>query len=170
MPELPRVKKWEIVVSLLPVVLVGLLIAQRNLIYSKGYYGLFTDDTLPLFLWALASQVVLLASKPWRRVSQWGGHCRCWASVFALWSLCVIVLVTTGWGRYHLVRMEALQWNLGITNYQEGLLTDLSADIVDPSTGPYILRDAELRSKLISESGATFLASPRAAALILAAE
>ena len=168
--ELPRVKKWEILVSLLPLVLVVVLLTERNSIYSKGHYGLFTDDTLPLFLWAVVSQVILLACKPLRKVSQWGGMCRWWASVGALWSLCVILLIATGWGRYHLLRMEALQWNLGITNYQEGLLKDLNSDILDSTTGPYIFRDAQLRKKLVHESGATFLPAPRAAGVILAAE
>lgn len=166
----PRVKKWEILVSLIPLVLVGVLLTQRNLIYSKGHYGLFTDDTMSLFLWAVISQVILLACKPWRKVSKWGGMCRWWASVGALWSLCMIVLITTGWGRYQLLRMEALQWNLGITNREEGLHKNLSSDILDPSTGPYIAKDGELRKMLIQESGASFLPAPRAAGVILAAE
>jgi hypothetical protein len=166
--KLPSVKWWEAVLWLLPMVLAVLLAVQRNLVFSKGDYGMWTEDSLPLFLWAVVSIALLLGTKPWSPASRYGSSIRYVGVVLAVCCAVFVLLCTTSWGRYKLYRFETLTANWGITNY-DGVRLDSPIER-EPGAGEYVARDPELRDFAFQKSGLDFLGSPRATAVVVSLE
>ena len=152
----------------LSLVLAILLAVQRNLSFSKGVWGMWTDDSLPLFLWGLVCLLGLLATRPWVPVSRFGAPLRWLGISLAGTSVVFVFLCTTSWGRYRIIRFEALSKNLGISNFER---VPLDRPILEePGTGEYVAKDAALRHYAFQQSGSDFLRSPRAAGVLTALE
>lgn len=161
-------KWWEFVLWLVPTILAVLLAVQRELVFSKGNYGLFTEDSLPLFIWALIGLVMLLASQPWKPVSKVGSYLRYSGIVLAGVCAIFVLLCSTSWGRYRILRFEALTANLGVTNYGKVKLAYTLMKEAD--TGRYIVSDQELRNFAFHNLGHDFLTSPKSASALVEAE
>lgn len=71
--------------------------------------------------------------------------------------------------RYQLQRYETLHRNLGITHREKGLREELLDEILDPGTGPRIVRDEELLRTLALKHGRHFREHPREAQVAYAA-
>jgi hypothetical protein len=158
---------WEVILSLPGLVLTTLLVYQRHLVYSKGKWGLLSEDSGPLFIWALLSLVALAASRPWNKKTRYGSLVR---GVTLLWSfgcLIFISLTVTGWGRYQIVRFETLQTGLGISRYGTERRTELIEETLHRDSGPWILGDRRLLQKLTAVSGPQLLVQPRSARAVL---
>jgi hypothetical protein len=135
----------EVLVSLPALVLAGLLMFQRELIFFKGRYGLLGDN-LPLLGWALVALLLLIAIKP-RRFPL-----RALSLGVATLSLVFVVLASTPWGRYQWVRLQKK--------------TNLTAEILSPDLGPFVLQDRPFMEYL-AEHGEGYLEQPRAAQNLL---
>ena len=160
---------WELIVSFLSLSLTGLLLVQRELVFSKGKWGLFTEDSLPLAIWALVAGIILGLGQPQKRISKWGSHLRIFSLLCASLSLIFVLSCVYLPTRFQLLRMEVMNWNLGITNYEDGLNHELNTEILDPDIGPYILQDKELLKHLAVVSDEVLLKWPRAAPCVMAA-
>ena len=141
--------------------------AQRNLVFSKGKYGLF-GDSLPLLGWAAFSLILLLVARPGRRVSRYGSGLRALSLGMALLCLGFVLVASTGWGRYRLIRLETLTLSLGITGSPgEGKRTNLTGEILSQTSGPYLLQDVPFM-RYLAGRGQGYLDQPRAARVLYA--
>lgn len=162
------IKAREALLGILAVALVAVLVIQRSLIFSKGRFGLFTSDSFPLFLWALLCLIAVLVTRPWRVVSRFGTPVRYAALLLSLASGLFVLACTSDWGRYQLIRLEALHHNFQITNLGEIRLS--RPFIEETGVGELMARDPLLREYAFAHSGADLLRYPQVAAVFAALE
>lgn len=163
-----KIRPWELILSLLTLGFCAMIAYQRELIYSKGKWGLLDDHNLSILGIVLFFLVVLVATKPWRRVSLLGSQLRLFSMTTGLFFFLLVTLWGTGWGRHQTGRYEALVSNFGITNFEQGPRRDFNSDLTTEMVGPYLAKDKELLHTLARESGDQLLTNPRAARVVLA--
>jgi hypothetical protein len=172
--ELPkgecRCRPWEFLVFVPSLILAAVLAAQRELVFRDGGYGPWNQESLILLIWALLALTLSLASRPWRSVSRWGGFLR-WGGVLAATSsLVFLLLVTSAWGRYQILRFEAVRANLRISSLSDTPIRRMASRLTEPATGPYLCQDPEVRRLLLEQASDTLLKAPAAAGAVLLAE
>lgn len=164
---MPLLRAWEILLAALALVPVGILLVQRALLFGDLRYGVFDSDVVVLFLWMLIGAVLLLVSKPWNKISRAGGAVRILSAVLALVSAFLMAFWGSGFGRAWMVKFETRVANLGVTNYQDGLRTDLRLELVDSDIGPHLAGDPEFLRYYVARSEENLARSPRAARVVL---
>lgn len=160
---------WEALLTAPAVLLFGLLVIQRGFVYSRAGSGIENDNVWPLLVWALLATAALLASKPWLVSSRYGSQVRMLGAVFAVWSLMFLTVILLPWGRYRIVRAEALHGSVGISQFTHLQGWGLCRDVTDDRLGPYILTDVPLMERIVTGFGNDLLKEPTAARLLYGA-
>ena len=165
---LPAFKLWELAFSFVALGLSGVLVYHRGLFFSKGEYADLTEHNILSFLViSLIVLCILLAGLPWQKISRFGSPLRYLAVGTTVMGMLSLIFWCTGWGRYQVIRFEAMVLNLGISSYQDGLRQNLNLELVDSLVGPYLYEDEALLDHLARLSPNPLLESPRAARLVL---
>jgi hypothetical protein len=165
-----RCRPWEVLVSLPALILLALLTVQRALVFRDGEYGPLNQDSLILLIWAVLALALAGAGQPWKMISRWGSWIRCAGVLAGALSIGFLLLVTSAWGRFQVLRFEALKANLRISSLSQEPIRQMPGRLLDPQTGPYLCQDPEIRRLVLDQAGDTLLKAPAAAGAVLLAE